>query len=171
MTTTESNITSLSPEKKSDMLVSYLNETDETRREIIRKGHEAMGTSTAKKSRGMWGEVQQTISTGVGAKFVICSGHGGYLISRARQQAIEPELQKFSPAFFDGCGVYEEDCDARIYEAFFPRARQRTCPALKEDISTARLESVKYLVERYTAQVDKLLTRLVSEGKAAMPAA
>lgn len=169
--TTDSRIASLSPEQKIDMLIGYLNETDKNRCEIVRNGHKAMGTSTAKKSRDMWGTVDKTISTGVGAKFVICSGHGGYLISRARQQAIEPELQKFSPAFCDGCGVYEEDCDANIYEAFFPRARQRMYPKLNEDFGTARRESVKYLVEHFTDEVDALLARLVGEGKVDMPAA
>lgn len=152
----------------SEMFIAHLDATDKYRKEVVRAGHK-FSTTVAKKSVMMWGAIQETYSLGVGAKAYGCEGHGGIVTSRARQNAIDEELRRDNPFYLDGCGVYEEDCDANIYFAYFPKLAHNYYPGLGENV---REEVVGSVLRWRRENVNSLLARLVlNERNGAMYAA
>lgn len=65
-----------------------------------------------RKPRYMWGKVTHKYGAGAGMKFLACEGHGGIMVSLAREAGIHPALRQ-------GC-AYEEDVDVAIIAMFYP---------------------------------------------------
>lgn len=139
--------------------IDYLDNTDFDRK-IYLKNHQHDNKRTARKSVNMWGEVQHTTSCGVGAKYVSCSGHGGFLISPARQHTIPEPLREWNPYYADGCGVYEEDCDFNIYTAFYPKGGMKVSPHFLQTEHQWREYSANYLVENYRDKIIEVLSNV-----------
>lgn len=62
-----------------------------------------------------WGRVNHVYPHGAGIVFASCEGHGGFKLSKQRNQAIPAPLRNSD-------GWYEEDCEAYIVGAYHPIA-------------------------------------------------
>lgn len=145
-----------------ERFISYLNDTDKSRMEFVRKSHKEhckiYGRKTPKlasKSYDMWGAVQRDIYLMKGAKFVSCSGHGGILTSEAVNNAID---EPFKRSDYAGCGVYEEDCDFANYAAYFPKSVKN---AVNKDIAvdpeTTRAYFVDMMLNYHKEDIERFL--------------
>lgn len=93
-------------------LVSVFDSLDPVRNIAYKVNRASNGNKHASKGQA-WGAIQRTDYVGGGLKFVSCSGHGGFLISDARNAGIPEQLRRED-------GMYEEDCDFMIIGLVYP---------------------------------------------------
>lgn len=93
-------------------LVSVFDSLDPVRNIAYEVNRASNGNKHASKGQA-WGAIQHTDYVGGGLKFVSCSGHGGFLISDARNAGIPEQLRRED-------GMYEEDCDFMIIGLVYP---------------------------------------------------
>lgn len=160
-------ITTLNRDQLAQKFISYLDTTDEQRTQQVEEGHakeykEHGHIRVARKHPYMWGTVEHRYNGGTGCVFVSCNGHGGVLTSATIQHAIDPELQCMNLYYEDGCGVYEEDCDAHIIAAYFPERAEKMGFNYGGECST-REGAVRSTVTYYEEEVRTLLERV--EGR------
>ena len=154
----------LNRDQLAQKFIAYLDATDEQRAQQVKEGHakerKAHGcVRVARKHRDMWGAVNHRYNGGAGCVFVSCAGHGGVLTSATIQNTIDAELQRNSGYYLDGCGVYEEDCDANIIAAYYPERAEKMGFNYGEGCST-REGAVRGVVTWYEEQVRTLLERV-----------
>lgn len=113
------------------------------------------------KPRDMWGSVQRAYGAGKGMRFVSCSGHGGMLLSHAREASL-PEV------FRKNC-MYEEDCDINIIALFYPRefarckaftianAKNATAEEVEDMWESVRRDVVRYEMKTVVQFTDTII--------------
>lgn len=93
-------------------LVYVFDSLDPVRNIAYEVNRASNGNKHASKGQA-WGAIQRTDHVGGGLKFVSCSGHGGFLISDARNAGIPEQFRRED-------GMYEEDCDFMIIGLVYP---------------------------------------------------
>lgn len=96
-------------------LTAWASATDADRTRLYNRVRKQAGHNRTAPKGEKWGPVQRSIACGGGLRWVDCAGHGGFLISPARQAAI-PAVWRESD------NAYEEDCDFEIIGLLWPSA-------------------------------------------------
>lgn len=130
--------------------VEYLNNNEDKIQDTYKALRKQYGNKHALKG-WQWGPVNNTVYCGGGIKFVSCTGHGGFLVSHAREAGIDAELQRG--------GTYEEDCDFMIVAAYYPDAAVKYNQDYFIDREYSREEAAKSVVRWQYGAVKNILDR------------
>lgn len=130
--------------------VEYLNNNEDKIQDTYKALRKKYGNKHALKG-WQWGPVNNTVYCGGGIKFVSCTGHGGFLVSHAREAGIDAELQRG--------GTYEEDCDFMIVAAYYPDAAVKFNPDYFTDREHARKVAAESVVRWSYGAVKNILDR------------
>lgn len=125
-------------------LVEWAEATDAERDRIVADMRRKVGNRPRPKGRYMWGAEQQSIACGGGIRFASCSGHGGFLVSEAREAAIPEGLRRGQ--------AYEEDDEFNIIALLWPSAALAVSPTFLAEDAEANGTTQAQEFRHYAAQ-------------------
>ena len=134
----------------------WLDATDQARQAHYVADRKRLGNRTAPKGY-KWGAVNESIACGGGIRLVSCAGHGGFLISQARQNGIPVKLQDIEAA-------YEEDCDFYTIGAIYPEAAMKAHPKFFTNAYMTRLYCADKVAQYHYRELATIVESEVIEG-------